>query len=186
MARTRKVQNGMNPPGVGGGGRNENENKKEKPIRQKQGDTASKGVSAAHGPFRRSSQHHPETIFSSTGDTADDEVNKPHWSSLLMGTRKPIAVESECNIFTIKNFHLCILCTAPFHHLAIPPCEHECVFCGPFHHIFFSIALFNPFHHIAILPYEHRCVFSTPFHHIRITIIQRRFFPQQVIQQMMK
>ena len=76
MERYRKVQKGTNPLGVGGGGTNEKEKEKEKLIGRKQGDTASKGVAMAHWMFRQSAQHHSETIFSSTSDTAVDEVNK--------------------------------------------------------------------------------------------------------------
>ena len=72
MTRYRKVQNGTTPPGVGGERRNEKDNEKEKSIGRKKGDTASKGVAAAHGPFRRSSRHHSETTFSLTGDKSAD------------------------------------------------------------------------------------------------------------------
>ena len=83
MVRYRKVRKGTTPPGVGSSGMNEKENKKEKSIGQKQGGTVSKGVAAAHWPFRRSVRHHSETTFSSTGDTSADEVESrivPHSS----------------------------------------------------------------------------------------------------------
>ena len=91
MARYRKVRKGMNAPGVSGGGRNENDNEKEKLIRQKQGDTASKGVAAAHGKFRQSERHNSGMNFSSTDDTSADEVKKRDRSPLLEGTKKPKA-----------------------------------------------------------------------------------------------
>ena len=49
---------GTNPPGVGYGGTNEMENEKETSIGQNQGDTASKGIAAAHELFRQSVRHH--------------------------------------------------------------------------------------------------------------------------------
>ena len=52
MERYRKVQKGTTPPGVGGCGRNEKDEKKGEIDQKKQGDMASRGIAAAHGPFR--------------------------------------------------------------------------------------------------------------------------------------
>ena len=111
---------------------------------------ASKGVAAAHGPFRQSAQHHSETTFSSTGDTSADEVKKRDRSPSLEGTKKLTAVEGEYNRFTITTFHLCIICKTPFHQISISPCEHGCVFYAPFHHTCFTITLYQ-----SISPYNH-------------------------------
>ena len=66
MARIRKVTKGTTPPGVGIGRRKEND----KSIKKKQKDMSLKGIAAAHGYFILSTQHHSETTFSFTGDTA--------------------------------------------------------------------------------------------------------------------
>ena len=107
------MKNGTIPPCVGSGRKKE----KEKLIERKHGDTSTKGVEATHGPFIRSTRNHSETTFALTGDTEDDEYKKRDWLPLLKGAKKPTAAECEYNCFTIKPFHLCILCTAPFHHV---------------------------------------------------------------------
>ena len=61
---------------------------------QKQGDTASEDATVAHGPFRRSARYHSETTFSSTGDTAADEMKKRDRYPSLEGTKKPTAVKT--------------------------------------------------------------------------------------------
>ena len=108
--------------------------------------------------------------FSLIGDTADNEVNNQNRSLSLEGTQKPTAIKGEYIRFTITPFHLCILCTTPFHHIAISPCEHGCVLCEPFQHMFSPYFFTNPFHYLTISPCEHGCVFSAPFHHIYFTI----------------
>ena len=153
MKRQRKVKNETNPTGVGGGKSNEKENEKDKPVGRKQGDMASKCVSAAHGTFRQSSRHHLETTFSLTSDTEADEVKKRNRPPSLEGTKKPTSVEGEYNHFTITPFHLSIICTAPFRQISISPYEHGRVFYAPFHYSSFTIALYqsiSPSHHFTM------------------------------------
>ena len=64
MERYVKVQKGTTPLGFGGGGTNEKDNEKDKSIGQKQGNTASKGIAAAHRTFRKSARNHSKTNFS--------------------------------------------------------------------------------------------------------------------------
>ena len=148
MASISKVPKDTNPPGVGGGRRKE----KEKPIWWKQRNIASKGIVSDHGTIRWSIRNHPETTFSLTGDTAVDEVKKKDCSPSLEGSNKLTAVKGEYNIFVITLFHLNIIYTTTFHHIAISPCEHGCLLSATFHHICFSIALYqyiSPFHHYS-------------------------------------
>ena len=161
---------GSNPPGVGGGGKNENENEKKKSVGQKKGSTASNGVAAACGTFRQLARHNSQTTFSLMGYMVASEVKKRDRSPSLEGTKKPTAVKGDYNCFTITPFHLCILCTAPFHHISISPWEHGCVLCASFHHICLPLIYTNPFFHLTISPCKHGCVFSEPFCHICFNI----------------
>ena len=109
------------------------------------------------------------------GGAASDEVKKQDRSSSLEGTKKPTDVKGEYTHFTITPFHPCILCTTPFHCVAISPCEHGCVFSSPFHHISFTIALYqpiSPYCHFTMLTWV--CILCTispySFHHISVTI----------------
>ena len=73
--------------------------------------------------------HHSETNYSLMSDTAADEMRKQNRSPSSEGAKKQTAVEGEYNCFTITPFHLCILCTAKVHHLAISTCENGCIIC---------------------------------------------------------
>ena len=147
----------------------------EKFIGRKKGDTASKDVTAAHGPLRQaahgplrqSAHHHTYTTFSSTGDTAADELKKQVRSPSLEGTMKPTAVEGDYNIFNITPFYLCILCNTPYHHIAILPCENRCAFCAPFHHI--SLHKSVPIH-FTISPFLHMNMGVYSMHHFTIFV----------------
>ena len=72
-------------------------------------------------------------------------------------TRYPFHHVSMC-VYSVHNFTILVslyLCTNPFSHLTISPCEHGCVFYAPFIHIFFTIALYqyiSPSRHFTFSP----------------------------------
>ena len=138
---------------------------------------ASKDVAVAHGPFRQSARHHSETMFSSAGDTASDELKKQNSPPSLEGTKKPTAVETavegEYNHFTITMWtSVCILCTISpylFHHSSVPIQFTN----SPFHHVNMGVysmrhlAIFvspylctNPFHSLTISPFHNYSIIS--------------------------
>ena len=115
-------------PICGCGGRKEIENETEKSIRRKQGDTSSKGVLAAHGPFIISSFHCLYTYISFVGDTEANKLKEHDRSPSLEVTDKLMAFKGEYNNFNITPFHPCILCTEISHHITISISEHGCVY----------------------------------------------------------
>ena len=92
------------------------------------------------------------------GDTSADEVKKWDSYTSLEGNKKPTAAKGEYNCFTITPFHLYFICNAPFHHISISPCKHGCVFCATFHHIRFTIALYQ-----SISPSQHFTMWTWVF-----------------------
>ena len=107
--KNQKGTKGDELPSVGGGERKE----KEKSTEKKQGGT----------------RDHPETTCSLTVDTSDDEVKKWDMPPSLEGAKEQMAIQGEYISFTITQFHLFIIFTAPFHHLIISPCEPGCIIC---------------------------------------------------------
>ena len=98
------------------------EGKLETDWKKSGGDTASKGIEAAHCPFRRSTRNHSYTTQTKTRETEAEEAKNQDWFPLKRGYKKETAGKVSINVSTFHHFTFFILCTnAPylFHHFTI-------------------------------------------------------------------
>ena len=71
-------------------------------------------------------------------------------------------------VYSVHHFRILLaiyLCSNPFHHITISPCECGCVFSSPFHHFRFTLALYqsiSPFQQFTFSPLFHNFTAKRP------------------------